>query len=1018
LEAAFQYVERGLAIFPCEPDSKRPATPRGFKDASTELKPDDHPRLKGFAEFFLPDGSEIIVGAQENWAIEPGPHGFTVIDIDPKNGGDETWARLVAQYGPVTTRAVRTPSGGLHLWFRGTLPKVNRKLGPGIDTRSFGGYVLLPPSRAIVEINGTSYLGSYTWINPNVPIAPLPAWIVEEIEKAAAQEAEILTELRSRDYDEGEDDAFERRLALIGDHEGGLGFYDPMLRAAGAGVALGMAADAILERLRETVETADRSNHGLAEIQDRLAKMPGAIQKFQGNDAARRDAEYTELDDAEEPSPPEPEEDDEEEEVAEAHGPFPEPSAGAEPQASVTSHKDAVNRAKDQLQETLCDVLGSPDPNKRLIRGAMGLGKTWTLLGLLAELIDPNNPAPFLRFDRERPDPNDDEEPDLDAMLQEDIGSLDVMSPELGQVVYAAQRHDLLEDAAKELRKHLQGRGWREEDIAENVVILSGRDREASGCLRPDEAKLISDAGGTVSTSLCSKKATETKPAIICSFFPVCEWQKTQRRAAHARFVFMTHAHLASPFGPPGLPDRFHPQNADLIIIDEDPTSTLIDEEPTFIPAGSFRQHLPEEHHGSLIEEAVARSDTLDFLRNNGVTADKAQKAAEYRKNRERRRRIGHPGMNLTERQAELERQESKPRTPKLSRPLECLAAEVASGRQGECYSIRRDPQTGGFLVRARKATWNMSRQKVIVLDGTANVEELRLFIPRIKEVQIEVPRNSAFVQAQNATFSKHTTVTGSKKSGFIPTRQLAEAWEFSGLFARSIPPDPQGKPRVGVITTKTSRRALQEPGSPPKPDGKFEVATPFQGTLLGHYRNVRGSNDFEDCLVGFLIGRDELPVQAIEDETRALHFDTPTPIKFVKPGADGNKRLVTVPAHYTMKDGTIRKRKDGATRHPDWRCQLRNEATREKEMFQALDRLRLIHNEEPKLVFILSSVPLPIPIDALINEIAITDALKFARLLDQAEVREFREPRHLPLHSCTQPFQSYGATRRALIAG
>jgi hypothetical protein len=44
------------------------------------------------------------------------------------------------------------------------------------------------------------------------------------------------------------------------------------------------------------------------------------------------------------------------------------------------------------------------------------------------------------------------------------------------------------------------------------------------------------------------------------------------------------------------------------------------------------------------------------------------------------------------------------------------------------------------------------------------------------------------------------------------------------------------------------------------------------------------------------------------------------------------------------------------------------------------------------RLVFIFSSVPLPIPIDALINEIAITDALKFARLLDQAEVREFWE--------------------------
>jgi hypothetical protein len=56
--------------------------------------------------------------------------------------------------------------------------------------------------------------------------------------------------------------------------------------------------------------------------------------------------------------------------------------------------------------------------------------------------------------------------------------------------------------------------------------------------------------------------------------------------------------------------------------------------------------------------------------------------------------------------------------------------------------------------------------------------------------------------------------------------------------------------------------------------------------------------------------------------------------------------------------------------------------------MQQALDRLRLIHNEEPKLIFILSSVPLPIPVDLLIPRQDITDALRFVRLLEAAKTR------------------------------
>ena len=529
LEAAFQYVERGLAIFPCEPGSKRPETPHGFKDASTELRPYNHQQLKGFAEFFLPDGSELPVNHQENWAMEPGRAGFTVIDIDPKNGGDKAWAELVARHGRATTRVVSTPSGGWHLWFRGTLPRVNRKLGPGIDTRCFGGYVLLPPSTVLFE--DRRRLGHYAWDDDTVPIAPLPAWIVEEIEAAAAREAEIRSEHREQAYNGEGGDAFESWLSLIGDHEGGLGFYDPMLRAVGAGVALGMPADEILDRLQEAALAADRSTHSLAEIQDRLAKMPGAIRKFQANDAARiADTEPFEEPEEEEPDveePGEPDEPEEEEEEAADE----EESWRAEDETRATTdnqkasspnteandkpstdHRTAVAQGLNAIHQGLSSVFETPWADKRLFVAAMGIGKSVLVRQMLAKLSDPAHPDPVSRAERDA-SLGDCLDPE-----NEDIGAFTGMPPPglpPGQILYVAHRHDLLRDFANGLKEDLRQCSWSEEAIERNVVTLEAREHpwlardgteiRAPLCRRAEEVEFLKRAGDfSISKSLCA----------------------------------------------------------------------------------------------------------------------------------------------------------------------------------------------------------------------------------------------------------------------------------------------------------------------------------------------------------------------------------------------------------------------------------------------------------------------------------------------------------------------------------
>ncbi|WP_254549592.1 bifunctional DNA primase/polymerase [Catellatospora tritici] len=78
--------------------------------------------------------------------------GLVVIDVDPRNGGTASLHALIARGFTPPTRYVRTGAGGLHLYYRhpgGIAIPCDKgiRLGPGIDVKADGGYVVAPPSR-------------------------------------------------------------------------------------------------------------------------------------------------------------------------------------------------------------------------------------------------------------------------------------------------------------------------------------------------------------------------------------------------------------------------------------------------------------------------------------------------------------------------------------------------------------------------------------------------------------------------------------------------------------------------------------------------------------------------------------------------------------------------------------------------------------------------------------------------------------------------------------------------------
>jgi putative DNA primase/helicase len=166
LEQAKEYQDRGWVPIPVASRGKEPLI-RGW----TNVKNGGHTQLEKWAHIF----------PECNFGISTGKSNLVVIDIDPKNGGNETLAKLIQEHGefPETPR-VRTGTGGLHYYFAAPddmrIPTRADAFGAGVDIRAAGGQAVAPPS---IHPNGNSYEWENNW---RMPLAPLPQWMKEKIE--------------------------------------------------------------------------------------------------------------------------------------------------------------------------------------------------------------------------------------------------------------------------------------------------------------------------------------------------------------------------------------------------------------------------------------------------------------------------------------------------------------------------------------------------------------------------------------------------------------------------------------------------------------------------------------------------------------------------------------------------------------------------------------------------------------------------------------------------------------------
>ncbi len=189
--AAVRYANAGIGVFPLRPRDKKPyGRTDGLKSATRDAE-----TVRGWWSGRVPlplkpdeaDRRPVFAGTASNIGIATGsPAGFWVLDLDGEEA-EAGLAALVAVHGPLPDTVEQSTGKGRHLCFAWDpafeIRNSASKIGPNIDVRGEGGYIVAPPS---IHPSGRQYAWTPGHAPGEMPFAAAPEWLVRMAMPAAA----------------------------------------------------------------------------------------------------------------------------------------------------------------------------------------------------------------------------------------------------------------------------------------------------------------------------------------------------------------------------------------------------------------------------------------------------------------------------------------------------------------------------------------------------------------------------------------------------------------------------------------------------------------------------------------------------------------------------------------------------------------------------------------------------------------------------------------------------------------
>jgi hypothetical protein len=545
-----------------------------------------------------------------------------------------------------------------------------------------------------------------------------------------------------------------------------------------------------------------------------------------------------------------------------------------------------------------------------------------------------------------------------------------------GDVHYYVPNHRLSNELVKSLSEELD-LNLNEAESFSRVKVIAGRSqRDEIGnplCQKSELAESLAKVNLNVSKSLCDNGISR------CEFYDNCayqnqfepeglelEWPKGLPSELFNDVTVLTHANLF-------LQTHKRLRKPSLIVIDE----AFYQNSKNVIKVNAVELYADDNPISKTIVNHLRNGDInlLSKLKELGYTGldliKEAEKIDAIHKSDNQQITIS-PSLNTSKQKSLFHEVIIKIRA---SLVLKAIAQEMTISDRAECHCVSYDNKNEIVLVHERRELTIPEDVPTVFIDADVQKQILDKLRKGIKYEQIDVERIATFYQATDLTFSKNLLTNSDNKTD----KTIEQIKQFINYITKDG--------ATLVICTKTVRAKLtDEYKEALGQESKLGLAT------IIHFGNLRGLNEYSDYKNLVLVGREQINASDAEDNARSLFWDDNKPINFLQ-SKGKNKPF--------EKENRLIQLKDGSTHlvsvlsHPDKRVQLLMEQSRECESLQAIDRLRLLRPNkfETRNIYILSSIPLGIPIDYVFSW---TQLQKLIDLIEEAKGVIPLNPKHL----------------------
>lgn len=503
----------------------------------------------------------------------------------------------------------------------------------------------------------------------------------------------------------------------------------------------------------------------------------------------------------------------------------------------------------------------------------------------------------------------------------------DFLSDEVGKLVEVyVPRHDLM----NEWEEALSG-------IKAGVIHIyprTGGGIDANGkrqyrplCERADYVRELEKSGVSVYRNAC----LGTGEGERCVHFGSCEYinqfQSPPRDSVTKGNVVRLYTHASL-----GLPrnEIEEERQPDLVIIDEGFLSSLVDNFPKVL-AEDVRRHIKSERHRRLGSRIV---DSLADPESPGLFEEFREAGVNPRDLNEIDLSFLAPGVSFEDERGTPAAVASAETYNALRSLLRVLSEEFRSAWQKSPARLWYDNDEGKIIICEQKELRVNAKCPVLLLDATADPILLDRLLPFTKYKKIDVHQNAIVTQVYDRTGSN--TWWDGNADRVQELVEVLKAWVASGE-----------KPLV--ISHKRMADTLRREN--------------LDGVSIGHFGGIRGSNEYKDCTVVFITGRNSPPPPLVEQQARAIFWEAEPPLAY-EITAD---HLPLSLEGYWLSDRSAQEQSGVMVNSfRDKRIAAVHRQIREAETIQAVARLRLVWSPHAKYVFLLGNLPVELPVDRL----------------------------------------------------